>query len=307
MFRFKYLFFVTVILAMALIISQKKHFTIFYSEKSLERSHIDDFVTYAMIRYFGIYTLFGEKPITEIDARYEPPTEEIRRELYEALPEKERAAISYNNFIINSPWGVSTKELWKAFKQELQKRELKEHFFVENQYNYEDSNYTSILFVHEPSLTKVLDLYHMQFETELGEPFNSYEKVLELKGGGSLFWDRIFREKNHYLMGIIFGFGERNSRCFQLEVEGDIEMKKIRKNPTNILEIKNSLKDEVSIEDLCLPSFVSYPEQGVDKTVEKFEVVRNEIKEQMKGKQLTEEVFRVLENGTAVESQQYSR
>ena len=80
--------------------------------------------------------------------------------------------------------GCSSKKQWQAFKKEIKRRKLKEHFFVEYRYDYEEKGYTSILFVHQPSLLEVLNKYHSDFEREIGETFNSLEKVLELKKGG---------------------------------------------------------------------------------------------------------------------------
>ena len=310
MVKFRNFVFIALILSAILVISQKNSLSFLkkscLKDKVSERPFADDFVTYSMIRYFGVYTLFGVKPVTEIDAQYVPPIEEDRRKIYEELSNEEKQATPYDNFIVNSPWGVSTKTQWNAFKKELGKLSLKEHFFIENRYNYKDEGFTSILLVHEPSLIKVLERYHAQFEQETGGNFNAFDKVEELRSGGSKFWDKIFKDKNHYLMGIIFGFGERNSKCFQLEMNGNEAIKDQRMEHPSLDELRNLFKDDVSIEDMCLPTFVSYPVNGVDEIVENYKRERKEIINHLRGKDLTEEVMKLLENGVD-STDQYAR
>lgn len=292
---------IALILSVVLIISQKNNLVFwrefFSKEKDTEVTLVDDFVTYSMIRYFGIYTLFGIKPVTEVDAQYIPPTEEQRREIYEGLSSQEKEDTPYDSFIVSSPWGVSTKTQWKAFKRELRKLKLQEHFFLENRYNYEDDEFNSILFVHEPSLIRILERYHSQFAIGTGEDFNPIDKVRELKNGGSKFWDKIFKEKNHYLMGIVFGFGEKNSKYFQLETDGDEMIRQQRVDHTTLDEVRNLFKDDVSVIDMCLPSFVSYPINGVDEVVESYSKNKETIIDYMKDKDLTQEVLRILDRG----------
>lgn len=301
MVKVRKLVLIALILLTVLIISQKNNLFFlkgFYSkEKATEKVFVDDFVTYSMIRYFGVYTLFGVKPVTEIDAQYVPPAEEQRREIYQGLSQQERENTPYDSFIVNSSWGISTKTQWKAFKRKLKKLKLKEHFFLENRYNYEDDEFNSILFVHEPSLIRILERYRTQFERETGEKLNAVEKAKELKKGGSKFWDKIFKEKNHYLMGIIFGFGEKNSKYFQQEMDGDEMIRQQRVDHTSLDELRNLFKDDVSIVDMCLPSFVSYPVNGVDEVVETYDENKKIIIDYMKGKDLTQEVLRILDKG----------
>jgi hypothetical protein len=297
MLKFRYLLFIAIILSMGLLISQKNNLLslkrFFERGKNSEQCHIDDFVDYAMIRYFGIYTLFGFKPVTEINVQYEPPSEEYRKHLYENLSEDKKKEIPYTDFILNSPWGVSTKKQWKAFKNELKKYKLKDHFFVEYRYDYAEEEYTSILFVHQPSLMKLLDKYHAEFEKEAGEKFNSLKKVLELKRGGSKFWDKIFKDTNHYLMGLIFGYGEKNAKLFTAEERGEKILREKRVDHNSLEEIKKTFEDDVSIEDMCLPTFISYDEKDV--IIEEYKEKRDIIIKCLKGKKLTKEVFKILE------------
>ena len=281
MHRFRHLIFFAVILGILLIFNQENNLNllnkIFRIRKTeiANRSLIDDFVSHSMIKYSGIYTLFGVKPITDIDVGY--ATEE-------------------EDFTANSPWGVATKTQWKAFKKEIKKIKFKNHFFIEYCYSYDDKDYNSILFVHEPSLIKILEIYHNQFEQGLDEKFDSFNKIMELRNGSSRFWDKIFKSRNHYLMGLIFGYGEKNSKCFQMEKEGDKNIRLERVTYTSLAEIKNSFRDDVSIKDLCLPSFISYDDK--DDIVEAYKEKRKFIIEYMKGKNLTQEVIILLNNSS---------
>ena len=83
-------------------------------------------------------------------------------------------------------------------------------------------------------------------------------KISELKNGGSKFWDKIFKEDNHYLLGLVLGFGEINSKLFNEECNGNKKRVDQRVNHTSLEELKNILKDDLFIEDLCIPQFISY-------------------------------------------------
>ena len=301
MLRFRTLFFIAAILSTIFVISQKNSLTsskdIGQKNSEYESSLADDFVTYSMVRYSGIYTLFGVKPITEIDTQYQPPTEEERKYIYEGLSDAEKKEIPYKDFILKSPWGNSTKKQWKSFKSRMKDLDLKDYFFVETCYDYEDKEFNSLLFIHRPSLIRLLDRYHTHFEKELGEKFNTIEKISELKNGGSSFWDKIFKEKNHYLMGLVLGFGEKNSRCFDEESNGKKELLNQRIEHTSLIELRKILKEDISIEDLCIPQFISYQEE--DEVVEDYRLSRKNIIQKLKNKNLTQEVFAILERGVS--------
>lgn len=267
MLRLRNYIFIALMLSALLIISQKNHLPFLSFFSRAERAHVDDFIDYSMIRSFGIYTLFGLKPVTEIDIGYSPEKENLKSK---------------------SPWGVATKTQWHAFKKEIEKLNLENYFFIE----CFDTSHNSVIFVHQPSLIEVLDHYHTQFEKGTGEKFNTLFKVNELKRGGSAFWDKIFKEKNHYLMGLVFGFGEENSRYFNEESNGNAKLHKKRVEHTSLMEMKKLLKDEISVEDLTLPYFISYQEN--DKILDNYRISRRKIMKLLTGKNLTKEVFSIL-------------
>lgn len=298
MLRVRVFVFLIIILSAVFVICQKNNLPFFREiarrNKNYERSLVDDFINYTMVRYSGVYTLFGLKPITEFDIQYLPPTEEERQQIYNGLTVKEKKEIPYEDFILKSPWGHSTKDQWKAFEKEIKKIDLKDCFFVETRYNYEDKNVNCLLFVHRPSLIKLLDCHRNRFEKYLGK-FNAAEKVSELKNGGSKFWDKIFKERNHFLLGLVLGFGETNSRLFDEEFNGNKKSFDQRVDHTSLEELKKILKDDISIEDLCIPQFISYQEE--DDLVNDYKKAREKIIERLKGKDLTQEVFSLLKNG----------
>ena len=244
---------------------------------------VNDFIMHAMIRNYSLYTLFGFKPITAIHVP-DVLTEEERKRAYDNLPDWKKKEIPYNKFLVSQ---IDTKTQWIAFKKKIEQLNIKEYFFVEY-----DKEYDAVLFVHKPSLLYILIKYHDQFKKELNEEFDPLEKIEELKSGGSKFWDKIFKNKNHYLMGLIFGFGEKNSRFFQLEQDKTISIKRVNHVP--IKEIKTLMKDKLCIENLCLPMFISYLLE--DEMLEDYRKKRETIIKYMKGKELTQEVFFLLES-----------
>ena len=256
---------------------------LFTKKTSYHDKLIDDFIMHAMIRNYSLYTLFGFKPITAIHVP-DVLTEEERKRAYDNLPDWKKKEIPYNKFLVSQ---IDTKTQWIAFKKKIEQLNIKEYFFVEY-----DKEYDAVLFVHKPSLLYILIKYHDQFKKELNEEFDPLEKIEELKSGGSKFWDKIFKNKNHYLMGLIFGFGEKNSRFFQLEQDKTISIKRVNHVP--IKEIKTLMKDKLCIENLCLPMFISYLLE--DEMLEDYRKKRETIIKYMKGKELTQEVFFLLES-----------
>lgn len=297
--KIRLLLFCLFIVSTLFVISQKYNLPLASSsetkEKKYNRSLVDDFVDYSMIRYFGMYTLFGFKPITEMDARYEPPTEEQRQQLYENLDKETKAVIPYDDFILNSPWETSVKDQWRVFKQKIGKKKLKDHFFVEYRFDYKAEEFSTIFFVHRPSLLKVLEAYYFDFQKRTGKSFKPLDQIKALECGGSEFWDKIFKENDHYLMGLLFGYGKKNSETFEQEIYENNIHKKKRIEHTSLDEIKSVFKDIVTVDDLCLPQFVIYDEN--DDTINSYRSQREYIKKYLAGKKLSKEVFKILEKG----------
>ena len=69
-------------------------------------------------------------------------------------------------------------------------------------------------------------------------------------------------------MGLVFGYGEVNAKKFESEEKKCETFVGQRVEHTSLEEIKNLFKDDVSIEDLCLLSFVSYQEE--DKVIKDY-------------------------------------
>ncbi|MDX8430237.1 MAG: hypothetical protein SNF33_00270 (plasmid) [Candidatus Algichlamydia australiensis] len=260
---------------------------------------VDHFVTCTMSCYTGLYTLFGVKPVTEFCIEYEL--------ISEIEKDKSRKDIEVPSWKIHhkdsdyKPWETSRREQWEAFKKKIDTFSLKEHFFVEYCFNDKYQIYNALLFVHEPSLIELLNHHYPLFEQRLGEKFDTIEKVQELKNGEFRFWDKIFKDKDHYLMGLLFGFGEENSKAFQLESEGDKEVAKRRRSHTPIAEARKSFENTLNLQDLRIPSFVSYSKQGEDKIVESYYKKRKSIQQYLEGKNLTKETLHILEFGHTAE------
>jgi|GEM_PF-1609916 len=248
---------------------------------------IKDFISHAMIRNYCLYTLYGYKPITAINIQYGPVSEKKRKQAYEKLPKEKQNQLPYDKFVFPE---CSGRTQWSYLKEELKTKNLEEHFFIE--YSFEHGKeFDSVLFVHKPSLINILQQNYADFKRELSLEFDPLKKVEELERGCFEFWDKIFKEKHHYLMGIVFGFGDENARKFQLELDNKAVAKRVKHVPDS--EIRKLFKDKVTVQDLGIPQFISYDKD--DKVVANYREKRKLIVSRLKEKNLKKEVFSLLE------------
>lgn len=260
---------------------------------------VDHFISHSMILESGVYTLFGKKPVTTIKIDSNPPSAEEFIKMHNSSPSEDNSTAYRELFTLDSQWSVALKTQWEAFKSVLNGFKLNAHFFLDHhQYKDPDDPSNSILFIHEPSLLKVLNDHYAAFKYGTKKDFDPSEKVKELKEGRpSEFWTTVFNESCPYLLGLIFGFGEANSRCFQQKIQGQLDPNIIKAKST----AQRDMKDSFSIEDLFIPNFISYStENQQDPVLEAYKEHQKAIIKHLEGKSLREEVFKILKNGSPI-------
>lgn len=133
-----------------------------------------------------------------------------------------------------------------------------------------------------------LEKYYELFQRELKMEFDPLEVIMEFEKEESNFWNAVF--SNDYLLGILYGFGERNSFFFSKE----INMKQKTDRDEFLFASFPVPKDpkKSPIGEFSLPVFRSYEiNQKEDPILKQFKEERQQIKQLLKGKDPFQEVL----------------
>ena len=236
-------------------------------EKELQK--LEDSLKHIMIRCHGIYTLIGSKPITQLSVldpgviNFREMSEEQIRERYEKLPDKVKEMTSFEEFKDQPSLDYDQKKLWDFWYKRWKNYTGGKYLF------YEIDGYVEVggqkkrqvegVFVNVLETAYILKKHYEEFKKVVGKDFDPLEVVYELPTRNeSEFWRKI---KGDFFSGLLFGFGEKNAFLFQLREEGripfhgnllflDIEEERKKSKSIN--------KKELTINDLCIPDYVSF-------------------------------------------------
>ncbi len=244
-----------------------------------DKARVELFLKHALIEECGIYTLLGSKPMTGVSIA---PIidEQEKKKLYSAQTEQFRKYISFAKF---RPTREDARKLWNDWKK-MEHKYLGDQFFIQ-----EDKDFGDGLLVNVLTVTYILEKYYEDFEKIIGEPFDPEKVVYRIGDGLDSLWKKI--KKNHYLLGLLFGFGEKNSKYFNWEKKKKIHYPQRRSSCFSPAG-SGMPAHELQIEDLDLPAFVSY--QVIDEQVEKYRMERDRCIELFKGKDFCELAVSIL-------------
>lgn len=132
------------------------------------------------------------------------------------------------------------------------------------------------------------------FSKETGMEFDPLTVVFDFEND-SAFWSKVF--SNSYLMGILYGFGERNAYFFSLYIKND-PLNGVNRKQHPLFDSnasKTELKkncSENAIESLGIPNFRSFNMAlGEDPIITHFKMERESIQNFLKNKNVTKEVL----------------
>lgn len=270
------------------------------------------FLENLMIRDCGIYTLLGSKPMTEFDiTESSPATEEELAESYEELKLfLEKAKQDPEHYHANGAILPSFEEFKRkclthslAF---LEKRKLWNDW-LEAKINISNPLFKLIetgnenkmgLFIHIPQTVYILKKYQNEFSALTSIKFDPDNILDSIDDKNSVFWNRVF--VNHYLMGLLFGYGEKNAYLFDyIRRQGiPFDLASISRFPqlSRMEEyMKKVLKKKISIKDLPIPFFASF--EIDDPQVSKYSKERKKIIKFLKDRDIDSFVLECLTKG----------
>jgi len=245
-----------------------------YAQKNIEEKEIqklEESLKHIMIRCYGIYTLIGSKPITQLSVldpgfiNFNEMSEEQIRERYEQLPDAAKELTSFEEFKDQPSLDYDQKELWDFWYKRWKNYTGRKYLFYEIddyiELNGEKKRSLEGVFVNVLETAYILKKHYEEFKEVVGRDFDPLEVVYELPNRSeSEFWRKI---KGNFFSGLLFGFGEKNAFLFQLRADGKIpfhgnflfEDFLETKKKAHMLHLHTR---SLSIEDLSIPDYISF-------------------------------------------------
>jgi hypothetical protein len=228
-----------------------------------EKTWMEPFFRGVMLQHGAIYTLFGSKPMTMISFDYtdqEPQSNEHQKSKAE---KKKRIVLEDYHLLQN--W-----EKWESIQSRFQ---LNRYLFFKKT----DPVAPERVVIYFADLTKValtLQENYNVFKKETGLDFDPLGESLALERG-SEFWNKTF--DNPALLGLLLGYGIKNSFCFQWKYSG-LPVTQEKLAGSLLFRFSDQPQGGKStFEKLSLPIFASFSE-GEDEVIEKYKREREAIR-----------------------------
>jgi hypothetical protein len=276
--------------------------------KTLEARFLENL----MIREGGLYTLLGSKPITifDIESKGVETEEDLliqykefeqflkRAEEEKNLPEEERTAFNPQGIQLPSyedykkgwekSYKLSAKKLWSSWEKNHKIIDPKFRLFSRKP---DDSSIKMGIFVNVPNLVYTLYQYQSVFSHRTGITFDIQKVVDEIEDKDSAFWNAVFGD--HYLLGIICGYGEKNAFLYDW---GEKHFPRISKEKSLFFSRDKSSnhksKEDVYPKDLSTPVFFHF---GLaDQTKINYELEKQKIVQFFDDKDFVQETLNIL-------------
>ena len=203
-----------------------------------------------MIRDEGAYTLLGSKPVVLISLFGKCMQEWNLRSYYDELPETLKEKFPFDEVFNN----LSTWQLWKVWLNKWEENPSNDGrylFFRRGEFAY---------FVNTRELITTLSHYYHDFAKAYGKDFDPLKVTFEMPDEKSQFWKIV--DENHYLLGLILGYGGKNAYLFSLvqkEIFPDLSIKwDLKEEENRMRRLHKSIDGTLEIEDLSLPIYKSY-------------------------------------------------
>ncbi len=238
---------------------------------------IEKFLRYAMITQSGVYTLVGAKPVTEFSNLTIEPSQERLLKIYERLSQRARDRDSFEEVSYHFK---EEYELWVAWSK------VKDEYMGENFRFFADPyRKDNVVFANLAAVALVLDQYYEDFRGVYGQDFEPTEMVYSIDSADSEFWKACFSD--HYLSGLLYGFGQSNSKLFAWEWEKKKPGKARVGSYNGPIEVNNP-----DVTQLSPPSFIVY--SPLDEKVLFYRNMREKIIELYEGKDFKELTLKLL-------------
>ncbi|MCH9609894.1 MAG: hypothetical protein S4CHLAM45_13800 [Chlamydiales bacterium] len=155
------------------------------------------------------------------------------------------------------------------------------------------------LFVNVHQALYILKKYYNDFASVTETQFDLKTILDSIDDKNSSFWKKVF--ENHYLHGLLLGFGEKNSFLFDHTSKSDlvkikaISFQRFKELSRSEKHSKGMMQPVVSIKNLVIPYFVTFNIN--DEIIDKYQKEKESIVQFLEEKNFTDFVLQCL-NGT---------
>lgn len=163
-----------------------------------EKEQVQAFIKQFFLEGGAAHTLFGEKPMTDIlifcGTQEDICLDGLSKETLENLTYEEDFTFDH----------------WAAWCKFLKQTKFKNYIFITKQSRF-DPLYLIYGLVNIEQFKKVFSKYEQDFK-KIDSSITFSRAMRELEQADSSFWDAVFND--HYLRGLLYGYGETNARHF---------------------------------------------------------------------------------------------
>jgi hypothetical protein len=230
-----------------------------------DRKQSEAFLTKLLLENGGIYTLFGDKPITGMLIFCGNP-EDLS---LEGLSEE-----TLRNVIFVEDYTPENYASWKRFSKGLKFTK----FRLIEQPCANDPLQLSYMLVNLNNVRNLLQSHQKTFQEHLKMVIDAEQILQQLDQPSSAFWSTVF--KDHYLAGLLYGFDEESIRQFD---------KTIRSSSVERNRFSDDHSGFVSIESFPLPVYAIFPG---DTRLTEYAKQREQIQKLYKGRDFMEVTLR---------------
>lgn len=224
----------------------------------------------------GIYTLWGDKPMTHIPVWYF--TDEQMTAYYESLSEEEKkdVIVSIRSYDLPENW-----EKWEKIRSRFPIH--KYLLFIKHSPEVPgEPKYASIYFINILESALVVQEHYDLFKKKLGHDFDPLDMILLAENDDSEFWKTV--NDDSLLFGLLCGFGERNSSCFHWKYGDQSDRSKDFTQTLKSHSSNGNYVLDLKLSNFTVPAFASFSEKGEDPVIKKYEDERKNIQKIYKGK-----------------------
>ncbi len=221
-----------------------------------EKVWMEPFFRGVMLQHQAIYTLCGSKPMTMISLEDEARSNDDHK-------------LKKNRIVMEDYHLLQNWENWEQVKSKFQ---FSRYAFFKKE-DSADTKSTTIYFADLTKVALILQENYNTFKRETGLDFDPLKESLKIQNG-SEFWDKTFG--NPALLGILLGYGIKNSFCFQWKY-GDLPEGHQQLAETLVFQFSDKPQGgKATFDKLSLPIFASFS-QGEDEVIEKYKREREVI------------------------------
>lgn len=242
------------------------------------------------------YTLFGTKPMSSIILTVatlpeimEGSKKMISPHIESLSPEKkeeifQRLETYWKEYDLSDNW-----DRWIEWKKDRHNSR-----FLFRKEPTSNPHLFSAYMINTEEVLWVFHKHYTTFKESLGFDFDPLEKALEFESLDSVFWEKVL--SNDFLIGLLYGFGERNAYFFSaIRKKKDEKIKSIFPSGFSSKSSEDPLFHDSTLEKLSIPPFVSYElPYGEDPIVINFKKEREIIQNSLKGKDWLDEVLKKI-------------